>query len=111
MSTMATGSDRPDAALPVRVLRLHALAMGLGCGVLVGLALFVATNWLVVKGGDVVGPHLELLAQFLPGYTVTFAGSLLGLAYGFLAGLVGGSLLSAVYNRIALRAPRGGVGR
>ena len=40
----------------------------------------------MLKGGPVVGPHLELLGQYLIGYRVTFGGSFVGLAYGFLAG-------------------------
>lgn len=105
---MATAPDRVPAELAVRVLRLHALAQGLGCGVVAGLGLFLATNWLVVKGGPVVGPHLALLAQFLPGYRVTFAGSLVGLAYGFVGGFAGGYLLGVVYNAVALRTRRAG---
>src|SRR5512145_3299215 len=105
---MTTDLDRLRPELTVRVLRLQALAQGLGCGVVAGLGLFLATNWLVVKGGPVVGPHLALLSQFLPGYTVTFAGSLVGLAYGFVGGFAGGYLLGVVYNAVARHTGRAG---
>jgi len=52
--------------------------------------LFVATLFLVLKGGETVGSNLGLLQNFFPWYTVTHFGSLLGLAYGFTTGFVGG---------------------
>ena len=39
-----------------RVMRLNANINGLVAGIMVGLGIFVATNWLVLKGGDVIGP-------------------------------------------------------
>lgn len=84
----------------VRILRLDATAQALAAGVLLGLGVFVATNWLVLKGGPVVGPNLALLAQFCPGYRVTFAGSLIGFAYGFLYGGLAGFAIGWIYNRI-----------
>lgn len=84
----------------IHVLRLDAMAQAISAGVLLGLGIFVATNWLVLKGGDVIGPNLALLAQFCPGYRVTFLGSLIGFAYGLLYGGVAGYAVSALYNRV-----------
>ena len=51
--------------------------------------LFVATNWLVLKGGaPVVGPHLALLGQFFIGYRSRSLGSLIGFAWAFACGFV-----------------------
>src|SRR5574342_541774 len=91
-----------------RVMRLNAVVHGLVAGALVGLGLFVATNWLLLKGGEVVGPHLSLLGQFFIGYKVTFLGSLIGFGYGFVSGFVIGYFIAATYNWLAdLRHPRG----
>lgn len=87
----------------VRVLRLDAIAQGVTTGLIVGLVVFVATNWLVLKGGTVVGPNLALLAQFFLGYRVTFFGSLVGFAWGFVYGGLAGYALSRVYNAIVQR--------
>ena len=84
----------------IRVLRLDAMAQAISLGVLLGLGIFVATNWLVLKGGEVVGPNLALLAQFCPGYRVTFLGSVIGFAYGLLYGGVAGYAVSTLYNRV-----------
>jgi hypothetical protein len=103
---MPTDSDDIERLVLVRVLRLNAVVQGLVTGVTAGLALFVATNWLVLKGGPVVGPHLGLLGQFFPGYRVTFAGSLVGFAYAFASGFAVGFVVSRLYNRVAARRER-----
>lgn len=91
----------PQDALRTRVLRLSAMATGVALGALVGLSLFVATNWLVLKGGEQVGPHLALLGQFFIGYKVTFLGSVIGLGYGFVSGFVVGFTIAVLHNRFA----------
>jgi len=94
-----------DARLFQRILWLNAGALALGLGSLGALAIFAATNWLVIKGGDTVGPHLQLLSQYFIGYRVTFAGSLIGAAYGFVSGAAAGALVACIYNRIAFGHP------
>lgn len=85
------------------IARLRASVMAIVFGTLLGGGLFLATAWLVVRGGEVVGPHLSLLGNYYPGYTVTWGGSFLGLVYGFLTGAVTGWVVTYLYNLIALR--------
>jgi hypothetical protein len=78
-----------------------ALAVALGC--VCAIVLWMATVILLVKGapeGISVGPHLALLAHFLPGYNVSWTGSVLGLVYGFVIGVVLGTLIAATWNVI-----------
>ena|SRR3990172_1982215 len=89
------------------VLILNAKIIGLVIGLLLGLAVFIATNWLVIKGGHItysgeyeVGPHLELLSQYFIGYRVSFLGSIIGFMYGFAVGTLSGALIGWIYNRI-----------
>ena len=91
------GESLQDAAL-ARLMRLNAIASGLVTGIMVGLVIFLATNWLVLKGGAVVGPHLSLLGQFFVGYQVTFLGSLIGFAYGLVGGFLVGYCVARLYN-------------
>ena len=72
-------------------------------GLLAGLGLLGATLFLVIKGGENVGQHLELLGIFFPGYRVTVAGAFIGLVYGFVLGYGIGRLIGAVYNRAVNR--------
>jgi hypothetical protein len=91
-----------------RLLRVNAMVSGIVTGIVAGLAIFIATNWLVLKGGEVVGPHLALLGQFFIGYRVTFVGSLIGFVYAFVCGFLGGYFIARMYNWIAaLREGRG----
>ena len=89
-----------EIALRRAALRLNARAWGIALGLLLGGGLFVATNILVLRGGAHVGPHLALLGVFLPGYRVTFLGSLLGFVYMFVIGYALGRLVGTVYNRL-----------
>jgi len=82
------------------VVRLNAKAWGITLGLLLGIGLFLATITLVVRGGDVVGPHLGLLGIFFPGYQVTTLGALIGFVYAFLLGFGIGNLIGRVYNRM-----------
>ena len=84
-----------------RLLRLNATIQGVVTGLVAGLGIFIATNWLVLKGGEVVGPHLSLLSQFFIGYRVTFVGSVIGFTYGFIFGFLAGYLVARMYNWLA----------
>jgi hypothetical protein len=84
-----------------RLMRLNASIVGLILGLCLGLGIFVATNILLIKGGEVVGPHLALLGQFFIGYQVTFVGSLIGLLYGFVTGFIIGYAFAFLYNWLA----------
>lgn len=90
-----------DENLQRALLRLNGRAWGIGMGLLLGVGLFLATNVLVVKGGEDVGKHLGLLHIYFPGYQVTFFGSLIGFVYAFVVGYALGRVLGYVYNRLA----------
>lgn len=88
------------------ILILNAKIFGLVLGLIFGLAIFIMTNWLTIKGGSitptggyVVGPHMQLLSQFFIGYKVSFIGSLVGFAYGFAIGTISGALIGWIYNK------------
>jgi hypothetical protein len=85
------------------LLALNAQAWGISDGLLFGGGLFLATNFLVIKGGPQMGRHLTLLSQFFPGYSVSFVGSLIGFIYAFVLGWALGRIIGAVYNKLAFR--------
>jgi hypothetical protein len=97
-----TPAQSDDAVvLAHAVARLNGAILGLTFGILGAALIFALTNWLVIKGGDPVGPHLALLGQYFIGYRVTFVGSLVGAAYAFVIGYVTGRIVGSVYNRVA----------
>ena len=103
---MATKLEDEEKLLS-SVLRLNTKFLALALGIITGLVVFIATNWLLIKGGHtsptgeyVVGPHLQLLSQFFIGYRVSFLGSIIGFLYGFAVGTLAGSAVGLIYNKI-----------
>ena len=83
--------------------RLDAIALAVAAGTLGAVVLFAATACLLLRGappGVQVGPHLGLLAHYLPGYSVTWPGSLIVLAYGFAIGFCAGAAVGVFWNLI-----------
>jgi hypothetical protein len=83
------------------VVRMNAALTGVVLGFLCGIGLFLATLWLVIKGGPHPGLHLILLSQYFPGYTISVLGSLVGFLYAFVIGFLTGAFLGFVYNKLA----------
>jgi hypothetical protein len=93
--------DRDEQILERAVLRLNAKLLGIVLGLLAGGGLFAATAILVFRGGPNPGEHLGLLAQFFPGYTITYMGSVIGFFYAFGVGYLVGAIIGVVYNKVA----------
>lgn len=109
MSDSPRSASRPGAAdaewdlLHREIARMRASVMALVFGLTGGLGLFLATVWLLLRGGAVVGPHLGLLGNYFPGYRITWPGALLGFAYGALTGALLGGAGAWIYNKVAGR--------
>jgi len=86
--------------------RLNARAWGIAMGLLLGGGLFVATMVLVMRGGQNVGQHLQLLRAYFPGYSVTIQGSFIGFVYGFVLGYALGRVIGMVYNKVVTVSSR-----
>jgi len=78
--------------------RIDKLAFAISVGSVSGLLVFLATIWLVIKGGEVVGPNLRLLSQYFAGYTVSLKGSFIAFCYSFAWGFLFGWLLAYLRN-------------
>lgn len=104
---MADHEKTLEELVLTRLLRLNAKVQGVVTGLVAGLGIFVATNWLILKGGPtgpegdvIVGPHLSLLSQFFIGYRVTFVGGLIGFVYGFVLAFFVGYFTAKIYNLV-----------
>lgn len=93
-----------DASHLGRHVRIRARAWGSATGIVLGLTLFCATNALLLRGGENVGQNLEQLALYLPGFRVTFVGSLVGALWMYLIGLAVGWSVGGIYNGLTRRA-------
>jgi tetrahydromethanopterin S-methyltransferase subunit G len=103
LTAMKDERDPMETLVRTRILRLNAALHGIVTGMVAGIALFTATNWLVLKGGRVVGPHLSLLGQYFIGYRVSFLGSLIGFCYAFVLGFLLAYVVATLYNAFADR--------
>lgn len=76
-------------------------ALTLTTALLWGLAVFVATWWIILFDGASGGA--TFIGKIYRGYTLTPAGSLIGLVWGLVDGAIGGALFGWIYNAIAGR--------
>jgi protoporphyrinogen oxidase len=88
----------PEKVLTRTFARIDKLAFATAVGCVSGLLIFLATVWLVIKGGEIVGPNLRLLSQYFVGYTVTVKGSFIAFGYSFVWGFLFGWLFAYLRN-------------
>ena len=81
------------------LVRFSEQGWGLAFGTVAAVGLFVATIVLVLRGGINVGEHLNLLGVYLPGYSVSYVGSVIGFVYAFVIGYGAGRTIATVYNK------------
>ena len=82
-------------------MKLNVKALALAAGILWGVLVFVLTMSDLWRGS---GAHLGMLSGVYFGYKISYLGAVVGLAYGFVTGLIGGAVLAWLYNRLARQA-------
>jgi len=87
-----------EKALILTFARMDKLAFATAIGSVSGLLFFIATIWLIIKDGRVIGPFLQLLSQYFIGYTVTVKGAFIALCYSFVWGFLFGWLFAYIRN-------------
>jgi protoporphyrinogen oxidase len=88
----------PEKILVRAFAQMDKLAFATAIGSVAGLLVFLATIWLLIKGGTVIGPNLQLLAQYFVGYTVTVKGAFIAFGYSFCWGFLFGWLFAYLRN-------------
>lgn len=94
-------TDADKAILMAAFAKIDVIAFAVALGTVFALILFGATAILLLRGADPgyqVGTHLQLLGIYLPGYTVSWPGSLVGAGYGALLGAGLGLALAVLWN-------------
>ncbi len=77
-------------------MKLKPSALALSAGIFWGLCVLIGTWWILIFGTG--GQTFRLLGNFYFGYSVTFLGSLIGLVWGFVDGLICGFIFAWLYN-------------
>jgi len=80
-------------------MKLDIKAFALACSIFWGLAIFLATWWVILLDGASGDP--TWLGQIYRGYCISATGSLIGLVWGLVDGLICGAVLAWLYNRFA----------
>lgn len=97
-NTIANEISLTDKLIVQAIAKVDRSALGMAIGLLVGLGIFLITNFLIIKEDILVSSYFSLLNQYFWGYSITFTGSLVGLMYGFLTGFVLGWLIAFIRN-------------
>jgi hypothetical protein len=85
-------------ALKEAFARYDAVALGGAIGILMGMGLFALTAILLIAGGSNLGATLSLLSNYLPAYTVTWPGALIGFVDAGSMGFGFGYILARLIN-------------
>ncbi|HEX8010445.1 MAG TPA: hypothetical protein VF814_05865 [Casimicrobiaceae bacterium] len=101
-----TLAQRNGEDFPRAILRLDGHALGLALGAALAAGLLTTTNVLVLRGTAGESVHAWLLAEILPGYTVTTSGSIVGALELFALAYIASRAFVTIYNRLALRRRR-----
>lgn len=85
-------------------MKLDVKSFAIASGLLWGGAVFVWTWWMLMFGTATPGDQTLIGTVYL-GYTVSGAGSVIGLVWGLVDGFVGGGALALLYNWLVDRNP------
>ncbi|MFQ5618427.1 MAG: bacteriophage holin [Rhodospirillales bacterium] len=82
-------------------MKLNVRAFAIAFGLWWGIGVFFLAWWVNLVGGAPSGG--TLLELIYIGFAYTPVGSVIGLAWGFVDGLIGGAILAWLYNLLAAR--------
>ncbi len=80
-------------------MKLNLKAFALACAIFWGFGLFIGTWWMIFMEGPSTEP--TLISRLYLGYRITPLGSIIGLAWGFVDGLISGAIFAWLYNRLS----------
>src|SRR5262249_31839441 len=101
--SMADESDVLEEIVLTRLARLNAMVQAIVSARLVGAAIFIATNWLLLTAGQDVASHMILLPQVFIGDSGSFVCGRIGFGYGLVIGFVAGYAVAPVANWFGIK--------
>ncbi len=84
--------------------RFNVRAFAITTGLVWGLGLFAITWWIIAFDGSSTEP--TFIGKIYRGYDVTAMGSLIGLAWAFVDGLIGGAIFAWLYNLVSAKCSK-----
>ncbi len=86
-------------------MKLNIRAFALTFAIWWGVGIFLLTWWIIAFGDSASEPFF--LGRIYFGYTISPVGSLIGLVWGFVDGLIAGAIFAWLYNALATRLSSG----
>ena len=80
-------------------MKLNIKAFAITTGLFLGIGLFLITWWIMAFNGAT--GETTLVGRVYIGYDISPLGSLIGLIWGLVDGMIGGALFAWVYNMIS----------
>lgn len=80
-------------------MKLNVRALALTSGIIWGIGLFLVTWWIIIFEG--ASGDLTFLGRIYRGYEISAIGSIIGLIWGFVDGLIGGAIFAWLYNLLS----------
>jgi hypothetical protein len=77
-------------------MKLNVKAFALACGLLWGSGLFLGTWWIIALDGAT--KEVPFIGQIYRGYNVSPLGSIVGLGWALLDGIIAGAIFAWLYN-------------
>jgi hypothetical protein len=96
---MTQSNDTLPTELQLVFQPLHKRALGMALGVASGLVVFGMTAIVLLRRPD-PAPNIWILREYFYGYTVSWAGALVGFAWGFVAGFTAGWFIAFCRNLV-----------
>jgi hypothetical protein len=84
-------------------VKLNVKACAITCGLLWGLGLFCLTWWVILFEGAT--GEVTIVGRIYRGYDISAVGSVIGLIWALVDGVIGGAVFAWLYNCIAGRMP------
>lgn len=83
-------------------MKLNVKSFALTCGLIWGFAIFLLTWWIMAFDG--ITNELTLIGRLYRGYSISPVGSLIGLVWAFVDGLIIGAIFAWLYNLLCSRS-------
>ena len=84
-------------------MKLNVKAFAFTCGLIWGIGLFALTWWIINFDGAT--GEITFIGRVYRGYSISPVGSIAGLTWGFVDGLIGGAIFAWLYNLMTTKEP------
>ena len=85
-------------------MKLNVKAFALTFALIWGLGLFILTWWIIAFDGAT--SEITFIGRLYRGYSISPVGSIIGLVWASIDGLIGGAMFAWLYNFISARATK-----